>query len=136
MPLIEWIPAYSVGVSEFDHDHQQIMRMLNELNDAMRERRGKLVVGRILTELLAYTERHFGAEEAAMKRCGYPKYQQHYTEHRSLTQRVKLFSAEFELGDALISIDVLYFLRDWLETHILQSDRAYAECLSTESKQS
>lgn len=129
MPLIEWTPSYSVGVERFDDDHQQLFRLLNELNDAMRERRGKSVIGMVLSELVAYTQHHFAAEEVAMKRCGYGRYQEHRDEHDALTKRVREFAAEYERGNALVSVDVLCFLRDWLENHILHSDRAYAECL-------
>lgn len=103
--------------------------MLNELNDAMREQRGRTVIGPILDGLLAYTKRHFAAEEAAMERCGYPNFERHCIEHKALTERVRLFASEYALGDALITIDVLYFLRDWLENHILRSDRAYTKYL-------
>lgn len=131
MALMEWTPAYSVGVDRFDQDHQQLIRILNELNDAMTERRGKIVIGSVLFDLVRYTERHFTAEETAMKRCGYVGYEPHCEEHRVLRQKVRAFVAEYESGNALISVDVLWFLRDWLQSHILKSDRAYSECLSS-----
>lgn len=130
MPLMEWKPEYSVGVERLDQDHKQLIRMLNELNDAMHEQRGRAAIGPILAELLQYTERHFGAEEVAMKRCGYANYDAHRAQHRELTEKVRLMSHEYELGDALISVEALYFLRDWLESHILKSDQAYAPCMA------
>jgi hemerythrin len=130
MPLMEWKPDYSVGVPEFDNDHRHLMQMLNDLNDAMREKKGRAVIGLILSELLKYTERHFGAEEAAMKRSAYPHYEIHRAQHRELTERVRAFASEYALGDSLISVEVLYFLREWLESHILKSDLAYRECLA------
>lgn len=131
MPLMEWKPSYSVGVEKFDADHRRLMELLNQLNDAMLARQGKLVIGSVLKELLEYTERHFSAEERAMLRCGYEGLDQHVKQHRALTERVRLLVSEYELGDTLISVEVLSFLRDWLDGHILGTDQGYAQCLKS-----
>lgn len=126
MPLMKWDPGFSVQVQEFDGHHQQLFKMVNDLNDAMQARKGKEVLGQVLLGLAAYTDQHFAAEEAAMKRTRFPEYLAHTQEHRQLTAKVLQFMHEYESGNVLISIDLLMFLREWLEQHILLTDRRYA----------
>ncbi len=129
MPLMEWKPSYSVGIASFDEDHQKLIRMLNELNHALQERKGKLVIGSILMRLMEYTDYHFSAEETAMRLREYEGYAHHRDEHRILAAKVRDYVSEFTSGNALISINVLCFLRDWLENHMIREDQAYSECL-------
>jgi hemerythrin len=48
MPLMKWDAEYSVRVQEFDGHHQQLFKMVNDLNDAMQARKGKEVLGQVL----------------------------------------------------------------------------------------
>jgi hemerythrin len=130
--LFSWKPEYTVAVDRFDLEHQRLFSLLNQLNDSMRAGQAKFVVGRVLHELVSYTRNHFAAEAAAMRRVGFPGIDEHIAEHDALTQKVEAFVAEYEAGNTqLVSIDLLYFLRDWLEKHILQTDRKYSDALKT-----
>jgi hemerythrin len=56
----------------------------------------------------------------------YPDTVAHVAEHRALTQQVLAFQADFDRGKALMTIQVLNFLKDWLGHHIAESDHQYA----------
>jgi hemerythrin len=129
MALFEWKDDYSVSVKRFDGEHKKLFSLLNELNDAMAKGQGRFVIQRVLQQLIEYTRQHFAAEEAAMHSVAYEDLASHIAEHRKLTAKVEMFSAEYTRGDASITIDVLFFLRDWLENHILSTDRKYKEAL-------
>jgi hemerythrin len=45
MALIQWNDSLSVNVVEIDKQHQKLVRMINELNDAMRQGKGKEALG-------------------------------------------------------------------------------------------
>lgn len=126
MELMEWKSEYSVGSTRLDDDHRQLFGLINRLNEAMQERRGKEVIASVLANLHAYASRHFEAEEAVMRECAYPGLTRHCQEHRTFTVRVERLIDEYERGNKLISIDVLLLLRDWLDKHILSSDQGYA----------
>ncbi len=128
MALIEWKEEYSVSVKRFDSEHKKLFSLLNALNEAMAKGHGRFVVQSVLHQLLDYTRQHFAAEEAAMRTVGYAGLASHIAEHRALAEKVQRFSAEHGEGK-IITVDVLYFLRDWLEHHILVTDRKYAEVL-------
>ena len=63
MALIKWNDSFSVGVVEIDLQHQKLVALINDLNEAMLQARGKTVLTRILNELVSYTVVHFGTEE-------------------------------------------------------------------------
>jgi hemerythrin-like metal-binding protein len=130
MALFEWTQEHSVSVLRFDTDHKKLFALINELNDAMSEGRGRFVVVRVLQELGEYARWHFAGEESAMRRAGYAGLEEHIAEHRQFTSKVEGFYAEFGESRTGIPIDVLYFLRDWLLKHILSTDRQYSESLN------
>jgi len=129
--LFSWKPEYTVAVQRFDSEHKKLFSLLNELNDAMSAGQARFVVGRILHELANYTRTHFAAEVTAMRRTDFSGIGEHIAEHEALAAKVDAFVAEYEAGNTqLISVDLLYFLRDWLEKHILETDRKYSHTLN------
>jgi hemerythrin len=128
--LFEWKEEYSVSVKRFDGEHKKLFSLLNELNDAMASGQGRFVVGKVLQQLLMYTREHFAAEEAAMLAVSYAGLASHIAEHRELSKKVEKFTADYSKGNTVISIDLLYFLREWLENHILSTDRKYSKALA------
>jgi hemerythrin-like metal-binding protein len=130
MALFAWKEDYSVSVKRFDGEHKKLFSLLNELSDAIAKGQGRLVVRNVLQQLTAYTREHFAAEEAAMRAAAFDGLPSHVAEHRELTEKVEKFSADYSKGDTSITNEVLYFLCDWLEHHILSLDRKYGESLS------
>ena len=63
MALLQWSDALSVGVVEIDRQHQKLVTMINDLNDAMRAGKGKDALGKTIAELIAYAATHFKTEE-------------------------------------------------------------------------
>ncbi len=129
MALFEWKSEYSVSVKRFDGDHKKLFSLLNELNDAMALGQGRFVIQSVLQQLLDYTRQHFAAEEAAMRTVAFEGLSSHIVEHRELTAKVEEFAAEYKNGGSSVTIEVLYFLRDWLDHHILCTDHKYKEAL-------
>ena len=130
MPLFAWAPEFSVSVHRFDSEHKKLIGLINELNDAMAAGRGRTVVAHVLQELADYVRRHFAAEEEAMRRAGYPGLEAHIAEHRKLTEQVTRFYDEFSSNAGASPVDLLFFLRNWLQRHILETDRCYGPALN------
>ncbi len=53
MALIQWDGSFSVKVAEIDQQHQKLVSMINDLNDAMKQGKGKDVLGKIVNELVS-----------------------------------------------------------------------------------
>jgi hemerythrin-like metal-binding protein len=127
---ITWKNDFSVGISEMDSQHQRLVAMFNQLEDAMGKGKGKEVIGKILAELAKYTQTHFTCEEVLMRFHNYPDISTHRIEHTKLTHRVLAFKLDFEAGKATLSLPVLNFIEDWLVTHIQVSDKHYGKMIA------
>lgn len=130
MPLITWSDALSVNVREFDEQHKKLIAIVNELHSAMGSGKGKDVMGGILDRLLDYTKSHFSNEEYQMQRHGYAGYVAHKARHDALTRQVAEFAVKFKEGKAVVTVEVMNFLKDWLATHIQETDRQYGPFLN------
>lgn len=130
MSLIKWNESFSVNVNKIDKQHKQLVEMVNELTDAMKEGKGKDVLGEILDGLIAYTASHFQTEENYFQQVKYPGAIEHKKEHVAFVQKVTEFKKEFDAGRATVSVNVLQFLSKWLQTHIKGADQEYSSFLN------
>ena len=126
MSLIEWDDSFSVKVMEIDTQHKKLVAMVNELHDAMKERKGQDVLKKTVSGLVRYTDTHFKTEETYFDRFGYPEADDHIKEHTEFNNKIIEFQAGLESGKLGLSIDVMHFLRDWLKNHIKVTDMKYA----------
>jgi hemerythrin-like metal-binding protein len=131
--MFEWKPQYSVNIASIDGQHQNLFRIAEELYAAMSAGQGKAALSRVLDRLVQYTVVHFAHEERLMNQHNYPDRVAHAAQHRALTQQVLAFQADFESGRALMTVQVLNFLKDWLQHHIAESDRKYAPHLKAKA---
>jgi hemerythrin len=129
MALFEWNDSFSIGIPSIDGEHKKIVDLLNRLHDAMKEGKGKVVLGPVFNELVSYTKTHFATEERYFSAFGYPEAAGHRAEHHALTQKAVALRDDFASGKTVLTSDVLEFLRDWLKHHIGGSDKAYAPFL-------
>ena len=129
--LLAWKTEYSVGISEIDQQHKGLVGMMNELHDAMMQGKGSEVLGGILKRLIEYTQVHFKTEEDLFEKYGYPRAKEHIAEHKKLIADVEKFNRDYLADKAILSVDLLDFLGDWLKKHIVVSDRAYTPFLNS-----
>lgn len=126
MSLIQWNDSFSVNVIGLDHQHKKLVLMINDLTDAMKAGKGKDVLGKILDDLVCYSASHFKTEEKYFKQLKYPHAAEHKKEHVAFVQKVLEFKEEFDQGRTTVSVSVLHFLSDWLQTHIKGADMKYS----------
>jgi len=127
MALINWDNSLSVNVSKVDTQHQKLIQLINNLNDAMKQGKGKDVVGNILNELVNYTKVHFKMEEDIFEQYGYPNKAAHINEHTNFVKKIMSFSDDYQSGRLGLSVELLNFLVSWLKNHIMVVDKKYSE---------
>jgi hemerythrin len=127
--MFEWKPEYAVNIISIDAQHQNLFAIGRELYAAMSAGQGTTAIGRILSRLVHYTIVHFAHEERLMKQFHYPDFAAHKAEHDALTAQVVAFQQDFHAGRVALALQVLQFLKDWLEKHIKCSDAAFAPYL-------
>ncbi len=123
--LVNWSSAYSIGLSDIDDQHRELLDLINRLWVSAVRRPDAREVSRIIEELERYTIAHFTAEEAFMRISEYPGFAQHKLAHDSFVERISRARAALKAGQAP-SLELLHFLKDWLINHILAADVGYA----------
>ena len=93
----------------------------------MKVGKGKNVLGDTLSNLITYTTTHFKTEEKYFDLYSYPDKEAHKIEHKKFTETVTKFKNDFDSGNAIISLEVMNFLKDWLTKHINASDKNYSK---------
>jgi hemerythrin len=132
MAFIDWDDVkYSVGVKQFDDEHKELVRLLNELHSAMKAGHGRDVVAPTLNSLARYVRQHFAGEEAIMAKYAYPGNSAQKLQHETFTKRLADYQKGFESGEIGITVDLLQFLQSWLIDHIVRVDRQYASFFAT-----
>jgi len=121
---------FSTGVAEQDNQHKKLIDLINQLNDAMQAGHGADVMGKVLSELVNYTVLHFGYEEKLMAQHKYEDTPAHKAEHAKFVQTVGDFKNKFDAGSAVVSVEIMNFLRDWLTKHIMKTDKKFAQALN------
>jgi len=127
---LEWDTSFATGVDRYDNAHKVLFKMVNDLHDAMQQKRSKEAIGQILNGLAEYTVNHFADEERSFAQTGYPEEAQHKQLHKKLVDQVVELQGKFNSGEALLTQDVITFLQDWLINHIKGVDKRYGPHLS------
>lgn len=132
MELIVWKDEYSVGVAEFDEQHQGLIALINRLTEE--GQRAGTIEG-VLDALDRYVKEHFRAEEALMHAHQYEGLEEHRTQHEvfeewlSAVKQTYRFTADGDVFGETVNA----FLRNWLINHILRTDMDYKPVLAKRS---
>jgi hemerythrin len=59
----------------------------------------------------------------------YPGYERHKEEHEKFKVQITQFLKEHNEGTLILSFPILVFLRDWLSSHVLDTDKQYGPYL-------
>jgi len=131
MPLLIWGAMFEVGIRDIDAQHRRLFDLANQLADAIRVGKGREITGEVLTDLLRYTQTHFSFEEQLMRQYGYPAAAEHRQRHQDLVQQVIEFRRRFKAGDVYVVSEALQFFTEWLSSHIMNIDKAFARDLKS-----
>jgi hemerythrin-like metal-binding protein len=131
MPIVRWHESYSLGIEPIDSHHEHLVDLLNNTYDSLVEHEVGEKIDIIFDELIAYSKYHFAAEEHLMDTSAYPKMDEHVRQHDAFSKKIDRFQKQFHDGNALITVGVLAYLKDWLIDHILYLDAEFVRFKST-----
>lgn len=122
MALLSWKPEYSVGVESVDFEHQEMIRLINEIYEEMKSRKDPESMGQFMGDVHFAISAHFALEERLMREAQYPEYEAHKEDHEELLDRIRdmmdQFIADPESGFELLKEG----LSDWFEKHFATFD--------------
>lgn len=127
----EWNQNLSVDISEINEQHNKLISMINGLNDAVQSGIGKQVLAMLLNGFINYFAVLFKTEENFMGHYHFPGLQSHCMEHRRFIKQVENFKGmfELELDPMILSMDILSFLKEWVQYHVFITDKEYGPFL-------
>jgi len=131
--FITWKPEYSVHIDAIDRQHQRLVGMIRELQEAMEEGRGRAFQRTLIERLVAYVDKHFSFEENLMREHGYEGFAEHLELHRAMVSQVSKIQQTIQAGGAVSNASLMLFLRHWLTDHIMEHDQKYARALKAGS---
>ena len=128
MSLMRWTPAMSVGLKELDDDHKMLIRIINQLADIRGQSGREGALRRCVFALMRYAEFHFAREEQVMAACGFPELEAHKAEHVLFVERMRQVAQaldDVDVDKSPIDVELLEYLKGWLNHHILIVDMSY-----------
>lgn len=127
MGLSDWSPKYTVNHPVMDEHHHSLFKLVDQLSEAIIQKKENEIIGEVLGSLLDYTKMHFAAEEHLMRQVNFPGLAQHKEAHDGMVAKVQEFQRRFQGGDSSVTAEIAQFLMtDWLVKHILGMDELYA----------
>ena len=121
MNLVSWKDEYSVGVPDVDHEHREMIELINELDHSMGEEVSHDTVVETLGEIYANIAAHFALEERIMRRARYVDYEVHKQDHETLLDDlldvIDSVDEEGRYDRAALSHDLNVWFSDHFRTH-------------------
>jgi len=130
MPYFEWSSGLSVNVQEIDDEHRKLIEMINSLNEAMLARKGREAQKSTIDAMVDYAATHFATEERYMQAFHYQGYQAHRLEHQKFTAKALDLQARADRASFILTLEIVNFLRAWLQNHIMGTDKLYQACFN------
>lgn len=127
MTYLIWSPDYSVNVKEIDEQHKKLFGIINTLYQAMHDEKGREIQSTVIAEMIDYANTHFKTEEKYMLQFNFAWYHEHKIEHERYTKKTLELKERLENAGFVLTLEILNFLKDWWQGHVLQTDRNYSE---------
>lgn len=90
MPKFQWFDAFDVGVAAIDDDHREMMKMLQQIQDAIYEQCLDSCK-QLVSDFIDLTRVHFTTEEKILQDADFPQLRNHRVAHgQLLAQAIEL----------------------------------------------
>jgi len=117
MSLIDWKPEFSVGNAAVDHEHRELIQLINDVHAAIGSGANPDRLATGLGEIYVQIAAHFALEEKMMRDAGYPELGPHKEDHESLLDQLADIIDTVEIGGKLDDRDLSSRLNHWFTEH-------------------
>lgn len=122
MGLIEWNDKFSVGVASVDHEHRELIELINGFQRKIDQDAAIDAKLEYLGETLAVISAHFALEQKLMQDAGFDEYAAHKADHETLLDQLRDIMDAVE-DDAEVDNDALgRALEQWFSRHFQTFD--------------
>ena len=89
MALLRWDKRFSVGITPVDHEHRELIALINAVYDEMGERPDDDAIDAMLGSIHNAIAAHFALEERFMLSAGFDEYHEHKADHEELLDQIR-----------------------------------------------
>ena len=100
MPLLDWKDSYSVGVEAVDHEHRELIDLINTLHEELTTGggSGQRDASAIFGDIYKGISSHFALEEKFMREQGYDQLADHKGDHERLLDELRDIMDDYDDG--------------------------------------
>jgi len=122
MKLLSWKDEYSVGIEAADHEHRQLIDLINRLHQELDGANAKMTVPAFFGDLLEGISAHFALEEKFMRDQDYERLDSHKADHERLLDELRDIMDAFEGSEEIDSVELAPRLDMWFTRHFKTHD--------------
>lgn len=123
MSLIEWRKEFETGIPDVDHEHQELVDIINRLHAHIVGRADRSHIAKFLGEVFAKIAAHFALEESIMRKHAYDEYEAHKAEHERLLDEIRdIMDAQQDNPSSAYGDSLSSTVRDWFVNHFKSKD--------------
>ena len=126
MTQVKWQDSYSIGIDTIDSQHKQLFDIISDIYVASEQERGLDVIMPLFDKLQDYTKYHFDEEEQYFTTLSQADIERHKNAHQFFIDELDKIKLQ-SLRIGTLSLELLYFLNDWLVNHIQVEDPKYLD---------
>ena len=117
------------GIPIIDTQHANLVRIANNLWSSCQKGNdtANLRFIRAVHEAADYAQYHFSTEEKLLSLLEFPEFLDHKKEHADFLWKILNWVKEFQEEQNNNPEEFVYFINEWLRSHIDVSDRAFAD---------
>lgn len=123
MTHLQWSDDFSVGVASIDHEHRELIGLINEICRALETESDEPIDrDELLGELFAMISAHFALEEKIMRDKRYDRFQEHKADHEKLLDELREIMDSHDDSGPSSAEKLVKALGDWFSVHFKTED--------------
>lgn len=133
MRLLQWKQEYSVGIDAVDHEHRELIELINRMHESFAAADAQQTVPAFFGDLLKAISAHFALEEKIMRDEDYRGLAAHKEDHERLLDELREIMDAFERASEIDSFELALRLDAWFLRHFRTHDAALHHALGDQA---
>lgn len=122
MKLLQWKEEYGVGIEAIDHEHRELIDLINRLHEELDAPDPRSTVPQFFGDLLKAISAHFALEEKLMCDRRYDALGPHKGDHERLLDDLREIMEAFEHAEDIDRVELSQRLDAWFTHHFRTHD--------------
>jgi len=126
-----WTEQLNIYNELIDKQHLLIVDGINNLFASMKGKEGAMERPEAMKGLVDIAVKHFDDEQNIFLNSEYAEVDQHLEKHKDIVAKLGVYQQRIVAGEEGFEDELLNFLKEWLQAHIMITDRGYMPFIPT-----